>query len=354
MSRISFEPMYPHPPVTKTTIPCSVPSPVRKPPKVEKATVQARGNEMRTLLVIGATGLVGSKVCVTAQEKGYKTVGTHNARTSLLPQSQKLDIADADATHKFVAALKPTAIINTAALHNVDYCESHHQEANRVNVEGAANLADAASETSCRLVHLSTDYVFDGKKGHYNEFDAPNPLHYYAWTKLEAEKIVAQTPSYAVARPSVIYGWNSLESTGVPSSSGKTINFAMFAIDKLKRKETVKAVRDQYGSPTFADNLAEALLRLARYPGNGVFHTAGKSCMSRYEFAIKLADIFGYPTRLVEPVYTSDFKQLAQRPKNSCLRVEKAERDLNIRFLTAEEGIREMKTQAPSQAVSVV
>lgn len=309
---------------------------------------------MNRLLIIGSTGLVGSKVAYLAQKHGFEAYNTHNARASPLPNSVQLNITNRNETLSLVKRVHPEAIVNTAALHNVDYCESHHEEATKVNVEGVRNLADAARETGSRLIHLSTDYVFDGNSGHYSEIDTPHPLHFYAETKLEAEKIASELPSYAVARPSVIYGWNSLEATGVPSSSGKTINFAMFAIDKLKRKETVKAVRDQYGSPTFADNLAEALLRLARYPGNGVFHTAGKSCMSRYEFAIKLADIFGYPTRLVEPVYTSDFKQLAQRPKNSCLRVEKAERDLNIRFLTAEEGIREMKTQAPSQAVSVV
>jgi len=309
---------------------------------------------LNRLLIIGSTGLVGSKVAYLAQKHGFEAYNTHNARTSPLPNSVQLNITNRNETLSLVKRVHPEAIVNTAALHNVDYCESHHEEATKVNVEGVRNLADAARETGSRLIHLSTDYVFDGNSGHYSEIDTPHPLHFYAETKLEAEKIASELPSYAVARPSVIYGWNSLEATGVPSSSGKTINFAMFAIDKLKRKETVKAVRDQYGSPTFADNLAEALLRLARYPGNGVFHTAGKSCMSRYEFAIKLADIFGYPTRLVEPVYTSDFKQLAQRPKNSCLRVEKAERDLNIRFLTAEEGIREMKTQTPSQSVSVV
>ncbi len=170
---------------------------------------------------------------------------------------------------------------------------------------------------------------------------------------MEAEKVASELASYAVARPSVIYGWNPLEAGGVPSSSGKTINFAMFVLDKLRKNEAVKAVRDQYSSPTFADNLAEALLRLARHSENGVFHTAGKSCVSRYEFGVKLAEIFGYPSRLVEPVYTSDFKQLAKRPKNSCLLVKKAERDLKMRFLTAEEGIREMKKQAPSQSVSV-
>jgi dTDP-4-dehydrorhamnose reductase len=261
-------------------------------------------------------------------------------------------MTDREATLHLVGDVHPNAIVNTAALHNVDYCETHREEAAKVNVEGVTNLGEAARKNQSRLVHLSTDYVFDGKTGHYSELDKPHPLHYYAVTKLEAEKVVSQLPNYAIARPSVIYGWNSLEATGVPSSSGKTINFAMFVLDKLKKNETVKAVKDQYSSPTFADNLAEALLRLAKYPQNGVFHTAGRSCMSRYEFAVKLAEIFGYPTWLVQPTFTTEFKQVAERPKNSCLLVEKAEKVLGMKFLTAEEGIREMKNQSSSQLVA--
>ena len=296
---------------------------------------------------------MGSKVAYLAPKHGFEAYNTHNARASPLPNSVMLNITDREETLSLVAKVRPEAIVNTAALHNVDYCENHHEEATMVNVDGVRNLVDAAGETHSRLIHLSTDYVFDGNSGHYSELDTPCPLHFYAETKLEAEKVASVLPSYAIARPSVIYGWNPLEASGVPSSSGKTTNFAMFVVDKLKKNETVKAVRDQYSSPTFADNLAEALLKLARHSENGVFHTAGKSCMSRYEFAIKLAEVFGYPTRLVEPVYTSDLKQLARRPKNSCLRVEKAQQDLKMRFLTAEEGIREMKRQAPSQPVPI-
>jgi dTDP-4-dehydrorhamnose reductase len=123
------------------------------------------------------------------------------------------------------------------------------------------------------------------------------------------------------------------------------MNFGMFVLDKLEKKENVKTIRDQYSSPTFADNLADALLRLARSPQNGIFHTAGRSCLSRYEFASKLSQLFGYPASLVQPVFSSEFPQVARRPRNSCLRVEKAERALGMRFLTAEEGIREMKKQ---------
>src|SRR5712664_2228187 len=138
----------------------------------------------------------------------------------------------------------------------------------------------------------------------------------------------------------------SPETRGTASDSVKPMNFAMFVVDRLKRNEMVRAVRDQYSSPTFADDLAEALLRLARHPDNGIFHVAGRSCLTRYELAVKLAEIFGYPTHMVQPTLTGEFKQLAERPKNSCLIVEKAEKALGMKFLTVEEGIRKMKNQA--------
>ena len=304
---------------------------------------------MDKVLIVGATGLVGSKVSAIAANHGLEPYPTHNARESGLPGSSKLDITDRAATRKLIEKVQPRVIVNTAALHNVDYCEIHREEAERVNVGGPRNLVDAASESGARLIHLSTDYVFDGKRGRYSESDTPNPLNYYATTKLEAEKIVSELSSYVIARPSVIYGWNSLEATGIPSSSGKTVNFAMFVLDRLEKRETVNAVTDQYSSPTFADNLAEALLRLAGRSENGIFHTPGESCLSRYEFALKIAEIFGYSTSLVHPALTTAFRQLAERPKNSCLRVEKVERTLGMRMLTAEEGIMEMKKQTLSK-----
>ncbi|TMI06312.1 SDR family oxidoreductase [Candidatus Bathyarchaeota archaeon] len=274
-----------------------------------------------------------------------KAYSTRNARESSLPNSHALDITNHEATLSLVDEIGPDAIVNTAALHNVDYCETHHEEAIRVNVKGTKNLVDAAAKNGSRLVHVSTDYVFDGKKGHYTESDAPNPPNYYAMTKLKAEKAVLQSGSYAIARPSVVYGWNKLESTGVPSSSGKTINFAMYVLERLAKKETVKAVRDQFSSPTFADNLADALMRLVLYQENGLFHTAGRSCASRYEFALKLAETFEYNKDLVQPVLSNEFKQLAQRPLNSCLDVDRTEQVLGVRFMTLAEGIREMRVQ---------
>ena len=303
---------------------------------------------MKPLLVIGSTGLVGSKVCGKAGAYGYEAHGTQNARTSAFPRSHDLDITNSSAVMRLVDEIEPVAIVNTAALHNVDYCETHRDEAERVNVEGVENLARAATRHNSRLIHLSTDYVFDGRAGHYRVSDSPRPLSYYALTKLEAEKAASNAGSFAVARPSVIFGWNRLEGKGIPSSSGKTINFAMYVLDKLAKRETVRAVTDQFSSPTFADNLTDAILKLVEYPKNGIFHTAGRSCVNRYDFAVKIAQAFGYPPGLVQPITSSDFKQIAARPLNSCLDVEATENALGMRFLTVDEGIDLMRSQAMS------
>jgi dTDP-4-dehydrorhamnose reductase len=299
------------------------------------------------LLVVGASGLVGSKLASNAAIQGFQAYTTYNRRRSPFSNSEQLDVTDREATLRLVRKVRPKVIINAAALTNVDYCESHQAEAERVNVGGVRNLIEAARETGSRLIQISTDSVFDGSIGHYDEFDTPHPINYYAMTKLEAERAVSQLLNYAIARPSVIYGWHA-QINEAHSGSTKQMNFGMFVLDRIKKNETVKAVRDQYSCPTLADNLAEALLRLAKSPQNGIFHTAGKSCLSRYEFASKLTQTFGYPSSLVQPVFSSEFPQQAKRPRNSCLRVEKAEKVLGMLFLTAEEGIREMKRQATS------
>ena len=300
------------------------------------------------LLIVGSSGLVGSKIASLAHAYEFETHNTHNTMPSLLPNSTKLDITDLEATLALVAKIRPCAIINVAALTNVDYCETHKEEANRVNVGGPKNLAEAAQQNRSRLVHVSTDSVFDGTRGRYTEDDTPNPINYYSKTKLESETVVAQLSSYAIARPSVVYGWH-VRVGGTLSGSTKAMNFAMFVLDKLGKNELVRAIRDQCNSPTLADNLAHALLRLARVTENGIFHTAGRSCLSRYEFALMLAHIFGHPTNLVQPVSTDEFDQVAQRPRNCCLRVQKAEKTLQMKFLTAQEGLTEMKRQAQPQ-----
>ena len=299
------------------------------------------------LLVIGGSGLLGFKLAELAVDR-FETYATYNFRPVKLEGCNfvKLDKTLRDGTLAMVKKVEPDVVVDTAALHNVNYCEIHRDEALKVNVEGTRNVADACKEIGAKMIFISTDYVFDGKKGFYSEEDAPNPLHYYAQTKLEGENIVKGAGiEYAIARPSVIYGWNPSELAGLKSSSGKSMNFVIWAINKLKKREEINIVTDQYSSPTLADNLAEVLLVLSKSKKQGVYHTAGKTCLNRFTFAKKIAEIFELDGSLVKPVTSDMFKQVAERPKRCCLDVSKAERELKVKFLTAEEGLMKMKEQ---------
>ena len=303
------------------------------------------------LLVIGGSGLLGYKVAKMASNE-HETFLTYNYRSIQIEgcTALKLDKCDRKAVFELLEKIKPDVVIDTAALHNVDYCETHPEEAWKVNVEGTRNVAEACKKIGAKIIFISTDYVFDGTKGYYTEEDTPNPLSYYAKTKLEAEKTIQSLDvNYIIARPSVIYGWNPNEVSGLKSSSGKSVNFVVWALQKLEKGEEIKAVTDQYSSPTLADNLAEALLVMASSEKQGIYHTAGKDCVNRYEFTLKIAEVFGLDKSLIKPVTSEIFKQVAKRPKKCCLDVSKAEKDFGIRFLTVEEGLKLMKNQKESK-----
>jgi len=306
-----------------------------------------KSGENMKLLIIGGSGLLGFKIAELATRE-FETLATYNFRTVKLERCScfQLDKCNRDDTLAIIKRLKPDVVIDTAAIHNVDYCETHHNEAWEVNVGGTKNVADACREVDARMIFISTDYVFDGKKGFYCEEDAPNPLHYYSVTKLEGEKVVQEAGvDYVIARPSVIYGWNPSELAGLRSSSGKSVNFVIWTINKLKKEEEINIVTDQYSSPTLADNLAEVLLVLSKSEKQGVYHTAGKTCLNRFNFAKKIAEVFELDESLIKPVTSDLLKQVAERPKKCCLNVSKAERELKVKFLTAEEGLMRMREQ---------
>lgn len=300
--------------------------------------------------MIGGSGLLGFKVAELAAKEvsAFDVYATYNFRPIKIDGVTfiKLDKTNRSDTLNLVKKVKPDVIIDTAALHNVDYCETHRDEAWKVNVEGTKNVASACKEANAKMIFISTDYIFDGRKDLYKEKDVPNPLSFYAKTKLEGEKAVQGFGmGYVIARPSVIYGLNPSESAGLQSSSGKSVNFALWAIGKLKKKQQINLVTDQYSSPTFADNLAEVLLKISKSNKEGCYHTAGKTCANRYEFGRKIAEIFEFDISLIKPVTSDVFKQVAERPKKCCLDVSKAERDFSAKFLTTEEGLMEMKRQ---------
>lgn len=298
------------------------------------------------IMVVGGSGLLGSKIVTQTKDK-HTVLATYNSRNISFENTKtlRLDKTDRENVFKTIEEFSPDWVIDTAAYHSVDGCETDRELCRLVNVEGTKNIVDACREYGCRLVFVSTDYVFDGVKGFYTEEDEPNPLNYYGLCKLEAEKIVAKLDEYIIVRPSVVYGWEPYTFKLGKSSSGKGMNFAMWLISMLKENKSVKIVTDQYSTPTFADNMAEAILRLVELGKHGLYHISGSSCINRYDFSLIIANVFGFDTRLIKPVTSDVFVQKARRPMRSCLCTEKVQGETGVRMFTAIEGVLEMKRQ---------
>jgi len=298
------------------------------------------------LLIIGGGGQLGSKLIEYGREN-HTLYATYMTRRPFLDPEQTFQI---DKTQKksitdLVSKIKPSAVIDTAALHNVDLCETDNAKAFSVNVEGTQNIAEVCNKLGAKMVFISTDYVFDGTKGLYKEEDAPKPINYYGASKLQGEQAVKKTCSnYAIARTSIIYSY--LPAKQEQSSSGKPLNFAIWATEKLAKNESLNIVNDQYGSPTLADSLAQTLIKICENNINGLYHIAGRTRLNRYEFTFKLAEKMGYDTTLIKPINSSNLKQTAERPLDSSLNVEKIENTLKTPMLTIDQALAILKSQS--------
>ncbi|MCK4424743.1 dTDP-4-dehydrorhamnose reductase, partial [Candidatus Bathyarchaeota archaeon] len=236
---------------------------------------------------------------------------------------------------KIFQKINPEAVVHAAALTNVDKCETQKELAWKINVEGTENIAESCKKHQSFLIHISTDYVFDGEKGMYKETDKPSPINHYGLTKLKGEEHVKNLlDDYCIARASVIYG--SIPATG-------KINFALWLLNKLKRKEKVKIVTDQWNSPTLNTNLANMILEVLERKLTGIFHLAGATRISRHEFARLLAENFILDENFITPVSSEEIKWIAKRPKDSSLNVNKAYQALKNKPLKIHEALEKMK-----------
>lgn len=307
-----------------------------------------------TILILGASGLTGYKAMQQARKRFSGVYGTYNSRASPDKSLIKLDLSKEEEITKLFADVKPDAVINATALHNVDYCESHPEEAYYINTKVVGKVASLCNKLGARLIHISTDYVFDGTRKNYSETDAAIPLSVYAKSKLEGESQARLCNSFAIMRPSVVYGWTPLETQGSNSSSGKPMNFALWALSKLSKGEELKIVNDQFTSPTLADVLAAVGLRLADRDVNDLYHVAGTSCMSRYEFTVKLAKTMGYSEQLVKPIESKSFVQAAKRPTFSCLKCDKVQGELGLELPSVDQSLAIMRSQIEVESPSLL
>ncbi len=302
------------------------------------------------MLILGVSGLTGYKIAKTANSQ-YEIYGSYNVRHAKIENCSvfQLDLTKKEDVTKVFSEIKPDVVINTTALHNVDFCEENHEQASAVNANVVRYLYENSEKYGSKLVHISTDYVFDGKKKTpYTESDKAAPLSFYGESKLQGEVILSGS-RHVVVRPSVVYGWTPLELAGTVSSSGKPMNFAMWLLTKLNKKEPLKIVTDQFASATLADSLADACLKIGKSSKSGLYHISGLTCESRYEFAVKLARKFGYDSNSISEANSSSFVQKAKRPQYSCLDSTKAIKEFGLQLFTTDKALDVMKSQVENE-----
>ncbi len=297
---------------------------------------------MKTVLITGANGLLGQKLCLHFSSS-FKVIATDLQPESLVSvpklSYETLDVTDIRNVDFHVRHYKPSVIINAAAYTDVDGCEIHKDRAWAVNVGGVKNLTKACQEHQVKLVQLSTDYIFDGENGPYSEDDPPHPVGFYGQTKLESEKVIQESGiDFIIVRTNVLYGF------------GKNVkkNFLLWLLDRLSAGEKLNIVTDQFNNPTLADNLAECILEMVQRDLSGFFHIAGSEHLSRYDFALKVAKKFGYDSALISPTTTESLSQKAKRPSHGGLKVEKAQNFLKTRLLNVEQGLERAKQNQAS------
>lgn len=295
----------------------------------------------KRVLVVGSNGLLGQKITEVLVRSSRHTVTLASIERKSVrnfPGTQfvSLDITSKKDVKSVVSAVEADAIVNCAAMTNVDECENERERAWKINVEGLEHLIEVARRIGARLFHVSSDYVFNGKSGPYDEEARPMPINYYGKSKLASENALRTSGlEFFIARTMVLYG----------HAVGVRTNFALWLIQNLEKGLAVRVVDDQMGNPTLAEDLAHAIVSALELGRTGIYHIAGREIVSRYEFALALARVFGFDPALITPIKTSLLHQAAPRPLNSGLITLKAEVELGFRPSTVEEGLMVLKRQ---------
>lgn len=285
---------------------------------------------MKKVAITGAAGLLGQhlvkelilKFNILAIDKNENPF----EETASLRYLQT-DLLDWQNNESELQAFAPDIIFNCAAYTDVDGCETNKSLADKLNVGLVENLLKIQFG---KIVHYSTDYIFDGQSGPYGESDPVNPLGYYGKTKLESEQLLQKSNKpYLIIRSNVLYG----------RAKNVRHNFFTWLLDNLRANEKTQLVTDQFNNPISAGNLAAASVEAALSDLTGVLHIAGPDYFSRYDIGKIVARRFKLNQRLIEPVTTYQLKQLAPRPRYGGLKIEKAKRLLKTSLMGLEESL---------------
>lgn len=294
------------------------------------------------ILITGSNGLLGQKIVAQFEEEGKDylatSLGPNRNPDCPAEKYRPLDITSFNEVNDMLKVEGIDAIINTAAMTNVDACEEDLDKCRKINVKGVENLYQACEEHNVFLVHVSTDFVFDGENGPYKEADQRNPLSVYATSKRDSEDVLmdGDYENWAILRTIIVFGQGNNLSRS---------NIVLWAKEALKEGKVLTIVDDQFRAPTWAADLAWACIKAAEMKAKGVFHISGPETFSIFELVCRIADYHGFDKSVVSPISSSTLNQKAKRPPRTGFDISKAREVLGYNPLTFEESLKQLEIE---------
>ncbi|HET8858586.1 NAD(P)-dependent oxidoreductase [Marivirga sp.] len=294
------------------------------------------------ILITGSNGLLGQKlVKLITEQSNHELIATARGKNRLPNESgyvfESLDISNEQQVMDVVGKYKPDVIINTAAMTNVDQCETERDDCWELNVTAVEHLIKASEKHNAFLLQLSTDFIFDGNDGPYTEEAKANPVSYYGESKLAAEKLILESKiDWAIARTVLVYG--------IAHDMSRS-NIILWVKKSLEDGKDIQVVDDQWRTPTLAEDLAKGCLLITEKKAKGIYNISGDDFLTPYEMAVKTAEFFNLPQNTMTKSDSTKFQQTAKRPPKTGFILEKAKKDLGYKPHTFEQGIKVLADQ---------
>jgi dTDP-4-dehydrorhamnose reductase len=291
---------------------------------------------MKKILVTGSNGLLGQKLIEQlTKQNNFEVFATAKGENRLPFKNgysyKSLDITILEEVNAVFEEIKPDVVIHTAAMTNVDQCETEKELCWQLNVNAVEYLINACQKHNCFFVHLSTDFIFDGLSGPYTETDEANPISFYGWSKYAAEKIIINSQiKWAIARTVLVYG--------IAHDMSRS-NIILWVKDSLENGKDIKVVNDQWRTPTLAEDLAKGCILIAEQTAEGIFNISGEDLLNPYQMAMLTVDYFGLDKKYITEVDGSKFTQTAKRPAKTGFILDKAIKKLGYKPKSFTEGI---------------
>ena len=272
------------------------------------------------VLVTGSNGLLGQKILENLRTNDYTIIATSKGENRVIQDNyftyESLDITQEKEVNRVLNLYSPDVVFNTAAMTNVDLCENERAMCDKLNIHAVGLLANSCLKIDAHLIHISTDFVFDGKDGPYSENDIPNPLSYYGKSKYKSEKLLnTHLCKSSILRTIVLFG--------IAENLTKN-NIVLWAKDQLENSNKINIIDDEFRAPTLAEDLAEACVLVAQKKAFGVFHICGKDLMSIYEMVVAIANFYNFDVNLINRISAAKLNQKAKRPLKTGFILDKA------------------------------